>query len=295
MAKQFSTQLPLCGIYKLTQRNSIDFKDAFHKMSHTFLFNRSSNQCGLMVFNSGVVPVKATETLYKDFRIEYVRQMNTAMSWFLWKGAIFKVPLSTLQRPKESGGRALIYIMAKCMTLFVLRMEKQGLRTDTFTADCLTKWRLHGRTPNPPQIKRIPTKFDYLYRYNIESAYAPTRRTSEQRKTYKRRLYTALLTSTLAAAGFPELCVQNLWPSMDWECIIRICTYETNLWTTENLQKTTLHSPPNECTSRGWISWTARPNSMAQCGLRIHNRHMHLWDEPLNTGKPTKDDFTQPF
>jgi len=32
---------------------------------------------------------------------DYVRQMNTAISWFLWKGAIFRVPLSTLQRPKD--------------------------------------------------------------------------------------------------------------------------------------------------------------------------------------------------
>jgi len=47
------------------------------------------------------------------------------------------------------------------------------------------------------------------------------RRTSEHRKTYKRRLYTALLRSTIAAAGFPELSVQNLWPNMDWECICK--------------------------------------------------------------------------
>ena len=104
---------------------------------------------------------------------------------------------------------------------FILRVEKQGRRTDTFTADWLTKWRLHGRTPNPPQIKIIPTKFDYLYRYNIESAYAPMRGTSEYPKTCKRRPYTALLTSIQASAGFHELRVQNLWPNIDcvriWE------------------------------------------------------------------------------
>jgi len=51
---------------------------------------------------------------------DYVRQINTAISWFLWKGALIRVPLSTLQRPKELGGRALIHITAKCMTLFML-------------------------------------------------------------------------------------------------------------------------------------------------------------------------------
>jgi len=40
---------------------------------------------------------------------DYVRQMNTAISWFLWKGAIFRVLLSTLQRTKELGAE-LSYI-----------------------------------------------------------------------------------------------------------------------------------------------------------------------------------------
>jgi len=34
---------------------------------------------------------------------DQARQINTAISWFLWKGAIFRLPLSTLQRPKEYG------------------------------------------------------------------------------------------------------------------------------------------------------------------------------------------------
>jgi len=89
-----------------------------------------------------------------------VRQMNTAIKWFIWKGTIFKVPLCTLQLPKEAGGRALVHIMAKCMMLFVLRMEKQGQQKVTFTTDCLTRWHLHERTPNTPQIKRIPANFD---------------------------------------------------------------------------------------------------------------------------------------
>jgi len=140
----------------------------------------------------------------------------TAISWFIWKGAIFKVPLSTLQLPKEAGGTALIHIMGKCVTLFILRMEQQGQQKATFTTDWLTRWHLHGRTPNPPQIKRIPAKFDYLYHYNIEAAYTPIRADSENHKSYKKRLYTALLTSIRAAAGSPEMRIQKLWPDTDW-------------------------------------------------------------------------------
>jgi len=144
-----------------------------------------------------------------------VRQMNTAISWFIRKGAIFKVPLSTLQLPKEAGGRALIHIMATCMTLFLLRMEKQGHGKATFTTDWLTRWYLHERTPNFPQIRRIPAKFDYLYHYNIEAAYTPIRCDSENHKAHKKRLHAALLTSIRAASGSPEMHIQKLWSNTD--------------------------------------------------------------------------------
>jgi hypothetical protein len=50
-----------------------------------------------MVFNCGVVPVKATETLYKDFRIEYsvvtlmllgTFEMTTCIRIWMWKLSI---------------------------------------------------------------------------------------------------------------------------------------------------------------------------------------------------------------
>jgi len=45
-----------------------------------------------------------------------IRQINAAISYFIWKGAIFKVPLSTLQKPEDNGGKALTNVTAKCMT-----------------------------------------------------------------------------------------------------------------------------------------------------------------------------------
>jgi hypothetical protein len=55
----------------------------------------------------------------------YERQLNTTINWYVWNGAIFKVPLSTLQRPKEEGGLDLINIGAKSRALYYYRMEKQ--------------------------------------------------------------------------------------------------------------------------------------------------------------------------
>ena len=40
---------------------------------------------------------------------ECIRMLNTSISWFLWKEAIFRVPLSTLQRRKDEGGWDLIH------------------------------------------------------------------------------------------------------------------------------------------------------------------------------------------
>ena len=110
----------------------------------------------------------------------------------------------------------MIHIMAKRMTLFVLRMEKEGQQKDTFTADWLTSWHLHVRTPNPRHIKRIPAKFDYFYRNNTEAAYTPISDDSENHKCRKKGIYKTLLTSVRAAAGFLEMRIQKLWPNTDW-------------------------------------------------------------------------------
>ena len=142
-----------------------DFEDSY---TYTKAYHRALNLDNRIRYVNEVILATAWYTT-QIFPLpsNSVRQMNTAIQWFIWKGAIFKVPLSTLQLPKEAGGRALVHIMAKCMTLFILRMKKQGQQKATFTTDWLTRWHLHERTPNPPQIKRIPAKFDYLYRYNI--------------------------------------------------------------------------------------------------------------------------------
>ena len=41
------------------------------------------------------------------------RQLTTAIAWYIWKGATFRVPISTLLKPKRQGGWVLIDIEAK--------------------------------------------------------------------------------------------------------------------------------------------------------------------------------------
>jgi hypothetical protein len=52
-----------------------------------------------------------------------IRQLNTAMSWYLWQGDTFRVSLSTLCRRKEHRGLALIHAEAKFRALFLYRLQ----------------------------------------------------------------------------------------------------------------------------------------------------------------------------
>jgi len=53
-----------------------------------------------------------------------VRQLNTTISWFVCKGDIFRLPLSTLYRPKE-GGWDLTNLPTKGHALLLYRMRQQ--------------------------------------------------------------------------------------------------------------------------------------------------------------------------
>jgi hypothetical protein len=64
-----------------------------------------------------------------------VRQINTTINWFIWKREIFKVPLTTQQRPKKDGGWDLVSVDAKSKALYYRRMKLQGQMKGTFMAE----------------------------------------------------------------------------------------------------------------------------------------------------------------
>jgi len=106
--------------------------------------------------------------------------------------------------------------MVKFMTLFILRTERQAQQTASFTTDWIKRMNLHGRLPNPPDLKRIPRTLDYLYRYNIEAAYTAVRDNLESQKPYKRILYNGVLQSINVAMGTPQTRIDKLWKDTDW-------------------------------------------------------------------------------
>jgi len=117
-----------------------------------------------------------------------VRKLNTSISWFLWKGDIFRMPLSTLQNKKEEGGWGPINLQAKCLALFIYRMRIQSQRDGTLTAEWMREWSLAGQSTNPPFRERIPTASGYLRRYDIESACVATQGPAESKNAYKSRI-----------------------------------------------------------------------------------------------------------
>jgi hypothetical protein len=50
------------------------------------------------------------------------QQIVTVVVWYVWRGSIFRVPVSTLQRRKEEGGWGMIDVAVKCRTLLFTRM-----------------------------------------------------------------------------------------------------------------------------------------------------------------------------
>ena len=78
-----------------------------------------------------------------------VRQLNSAISWYLWQGEIFRVPLSTLQRSRDAGGWNLTNVWAKSRALFIRRLRVQGQRVGTVTTAWMAKWNILTEVLNP--------------------------------------------------------------------------------------------------------------------------------------------------
>ena len=62
---------------------------------------------------------------------EGLRQIISANAWYIWQGAIFRVPISTKQRRKKDGGWGLIEVNIKCPALLITRIWLQGQRDGT--------------------------------------------------------------------------------------------------------------------------------------------------------------------
>jgi hypothetical protein len=85
-----------------------------------------------------------------------LRQIRMAITWYIWRGEIFRVPLSTLCRSRETGGWNLTHVEAKCRALLIIRLQTQCRSEGTITNWWLKRWKLNHPSANPPHLTRIP-------------------------------------------------------------------------------------------------------------------------------------------
>jgi len=81
--------------------------------------------------------------------IRHIQQLTTTCTWFIWRGATFRVPTTTLQRPKNQGGWALPEVALKCRALLLGRMRTLAAQKTSATAAFLRTWNLTDVVENP--------------------------------------------------------------------------------------------------------------------------------------------------
>jgi hypothetical protein len=62
------------------------------------------------------------------------RVITKAITCYIWKYEIFKVPLLTLQRKESEGGQNMIYVERKAKTLYLIRYSQQSKKEGISTA-----------------------------------------------------------------------------------------------------------------------------------------------------------------
>jgi len=166
------------------------------------------------------------------------RQLNTAIAWYIWKEAIFRVPLSTSHRPKKQGGWSLINIGVKCRALLIGRMWLQSLKNGSATATLLQEWKLAGSRANPPNVGRIPTKLEYLYQYALDTGYIVPPANDEPLRTFKQRVYSTLYIMAAAVNESRGMRITQRHPDTNWKQVwknlhtARLAEETKSLWYT---------------------------------------------------------------
>jgi hypothetical protein len=120
------------------------------------------------------------------------QQLMTICSWFLWQGATFRVPATTLQRTKHEGGWSIMNIEVKCRTLLYNRITTLDARGGTVTSALMSFLYVPEAFKTPPYVPRIPYKLMFLRQYVADMAYVASCAPEETSKHFKRRVYSVL-------------------------------------------------------------------------------------------------------
>jgi hypothetical protein len=145
-----------------------------------------------------------------------VKQLTAIASRFIWHGAMFRVPMSTLQRGKDQGGWGMENIAVKCKMLLYNRMSRAKEGNGTFTALLMKRWKIDSNIKNPPRATIIPRILPHLYQYAIDMAYIPPMEATETMEALKRRITKVLTLMENNACNSPTLWIIRKNPDISW-------------------------------------------------------------------------------
>jgi hypothetical protein len=203
---------------------------------------------------------------------EYCRQIMSAIAWFIWQGAIFRVPISTLQRNKNDGGLEFCDVEAKSRALLIARIWTQGKLKGTLPAEWQEYWDIEAYKGNPPQINRIPRNVEYLRIYAQESAYIHPPRDNESPKAFRRRIYQTLRTLSLAVKEPRAMRISLIHPTTEWK---KVWKNLQGMWAPDHIKSTwykVIHDiyPTNERLRAINLSNTAQCNACGNHDSILH-------------------------
>jgi hypothetical protein len=101
----------------------------------------------------------------------HAQHITTIITGQLWKGWVFRVPITTLQKPYLEGGMNMVGIRAKCATLYFMRMELHRNTQNLPTAHWLHTMKTTIQWKNPPNRTHLTKNLEYLAPYTQQWAY----------------------------------------------------------------------------------------------------------------------------
>jgi len=198
---------------------------------------------------------------------EHVQQLTTVCTWFIWQGAIFRVPVSTLQLPNEQGGGwVLANIDAKSKTFLYARLWFLCTKNCSITKTLMRKWNLTGPIANPRNVHSLPTGISYIRHYALDMAYvAPPGPQKKTTQKFKNRIYGVPLTMASTGNGTSKLRITRKYIAIAWQRVW------TNVHTTglsdpiKSTRYAAIHEiiPTNECSAAIHLTTTT---SCLRCG-----------------------------
>jgi hypothetical protein len=146
----------------------------------------------------------------------HVKQLAAVAAWFIWHGAPFRVPLSTLQQGKSDGGWNMDEISVKCKVLLYSRLVRAKTREGASTIPLLRRWKIDGRLANPPNAHVVPRDLPHLYSYAVDMAYVSPPQPMESAKIFKQRLTKALRLLDGNTIVRPTMRIVRHHPTIPW-------------------------------------------------------------------------------